>query len=102
MNRPLSRLAAIAVAATGLFAIVLLAGTPYSAEAQQGLPAPEAEAVWNYLQSEHYSNWDLFPGTSRQQARNMPHGAQVTLFANTLAQRARSKTADCSSLVARA
>ena len=55
-------------------------------EPQQSLPAPNAQSVWSYLQSAMYTDWPLFPGTSRFQPGRSPHGTLLITYVNDTAR----------------
>ncbi len=55
------------------------------------LPAPDAQSVWSYLQSATYTDWPLFPETSRFQPGMSPHGALLITYVNDTARNALTR-----------
>lgn len=50
------------------------------------LPAPNASAVWSFIQDADYQeNWALWPGKGELYAASEPHGALLTSYLNTTA-----------------
>ena len=50
------------------------------------LPAPEADAVWAYLQAEEYrANWGLWPERGQLYTGQEPHGMLLTTYVNAIA-----------------
>lgn len=53
------------------------------------LPAPEGEALWNYISEENpYENWEFWPGYEGMYPGQSPHGAYLKLYANKAAMEA--------------
>lgn len=79
-------------------AIVLLMAAAASASAAEpnargnaadGLPPPEADAVWAHLQQQDYrESWSLWPGTSELYEGTEPHGALLSTYVNATTQAA--------------
>jgi hypothetical protein len=62
---------------------------PASAATEVGAPQePTAESVWAQLQSEDYSSWPLWPGTTERYEGTEPHGMLLTTYVNQLARQA--------------
>ncbi len=63
----------------------------YSRMDPPSLPEPNAQSVWSYLQSAPYTDWPLFPGTSRFQPGRSPHGALLITYVNDTARTALTR-----------
>lgn len=72
----------------GIAVAVLVLATTGAVVARQGLPQPNVDSVWSYLQAENYTDWQLFPGTSQLQEGGAPHGALLTTYVNQTAREA--------------
>lgn len=53
--------------------------------AAQALPAPETEAVWEYLRVSEYTAWPMWPGKSAFYEGTEPHGMLLTTYVNQTA-----------------
>ena len=69
----------------------VLIGAGYYPRMELPLPEPNAQSVWNYLQSAPYTDWPLFPGTSRFQPGRSPHGAMLITYVNDTARTALTR-----------
>ena len=71
------------------YGLPILVGSGYYLGTEpQSLPAPNAQSVWSYLESAPYTDWPLFPGTSRFQPGMSPHGALLITYVNDTARNA--------------
>ena len=71
------------------YGLPILVGSGYYLGTEpQSLPAPNAQSVWSYLESAPYTDWPLFPGTSRFQPGMSPHGALLITYVNDTARTA--------------
>lgn len=73
----------VIVALTGL-----LVGPGSDPRNERGLPAANGpdttgEALWAYLQREHYRTWSLWPGKGRFFPGEQPHGALLTVYVDS-------------------
>ena len=66
-----------------VYGLPILVGAGYYPAA--GLPDPEAQSLWSYLQRANYKSWRLFPGTARFAPGQSPHGALLTSYVNETA-----------------
>ena len=73
------------------YGLPILVGAGYYLGTEFPLPAPNAQSVWGYLQSAPYTDWPLFPGTSRFQPGNSPHGALLITYVNDTARTALTR-----------
>ena len=74
------------------YGLPILVGSGYYLGTEpQSLPAPNAQSVWSYLQSAPYTDWPLFPGTSRFQPGRSPHGALLITYVNDTARNALTR-----------
>ena len=69
----------------------VLVGSGYYEYEPLSLPAPDAQSVWSYLESATYTDWPLFPGTSRFQPGMSPHGALLITYVNDTARNALTR-----------
>ena len=70
---------------------ILVGAGYYLGTEPQSLPAPNAQSVWSYLESAPYTDWTLFPGTSRFQPGRSPHGALLITYVNDTARTALTR-----------
>ena len=71
------------------YGLPILVGSGYYLGTEpQSLPEPNAQSVWSYLESAPYTDWSLFPGTSRFQPGMSPHGALLITYVNDIARNA--------------
>ena len=74
------------------YGLPILVGSGYYLGTEpQSLPAPNAQSVWSYLESAPYTDWTLFPGTSRFQPGRSPHGAMLITYVNDTARTALTR-----------
>ena len=74
------------------YGLPILVGSGYYLGTEpQSLPEPNAQSVWSYLESAPYTDWTLFPGTSRFQPGRSPHGALLITYVNDTARTALTR-----------
>ena len=74
------------------YGLPILVGSGYYLGTEpQSLPEPNAQSVWSYLESAPYTDWPLFPGTSRFQPGMSPHGALLITYVNDTARTALTR-----------
>jgi len=65
---------------------LILAGPSALFGADDGLPPPDGEKVWQYISTDNpYTDWDHWPGHSGMYPGKSPHGAYLKLYANPIA-----------------
>lgn len=48
-------------------------------------PEANGTALWDYLQDENYTSWDLWPGKGELYPSEEPHGMLITTYVNDIA-----------------
>lgn len=63
-------------------AVSVVARSAQKSQADQAMPAPNAEAVWKHLEASNYGAWAKWPGTRPFYPGTSPHGSLLTTFVN--------------------
>ncbi|WP_273265654.1 cytochrome P460 family protein [Flexistipes sinusarabici] len=67
---------------TGILITLLIAAVFVVSCSKTDMPKTEPANVWNYLQDQNYTDWQLFPGTTELYPGESPHGAFLTSYIN--------------------